>query len=106
MKSLGMTGGAMPRAKPSDLDRALVLIEAATNPKATKKAITEMVGAEKAANAAARSSPVSGNTSVVMLSAPRLTPARCHREAICRGFAVQGRPPGPWFGRTVPSPCR
>ncbi len=42
MKSLGMSGGAMPRAKPGDHERALALLAATADTKVTKARLVEL----------------------------------------------------------------
>ena len=56
MKSLGQAGGAMPRAKPGDHERALALLAAIADPKATKRALTELRDSTAAADVAREAS--------------------------------------------------
>ena len=42
MKSLGMAGSAVPRAKPGVHEHALALLAAIADPKATKRSLTEL----------------------------------------------------------------
>ena len=52
MKSLGQAGSGMPRTRTGDHDRALSLLAAMADPKATKKSLIELRDAQMAADEA------------------------------------------------------